>query len=205
MMDRISICEALAKRNEIDPLLKRMVNGDEKGVTYDNIVRKRSWSKRGEAAQTVAKSGLTGLPRVFFHPSLSAHVNKTSDPPEFLKQLALEVISNIPDDVLLIYTDGSSNEHSRFGSGIYIKSKNYSSHIKLRNSDGYSVFHSELIAINTSLKEALSIPGSNSIWILSDSRSVIQTLSNWHKVGDITGVVILEKLKHLSSREIHLQ
>ncbi|GFW09185.1 transposase [Trichonephila clavipes] len=25
---------------------------DEKSVTYDNIVRKRSWSKRGEAAQT---------------------------------------------------------------------------------------------------------------------------------------------------------
>ncbi|GFU22182.1 histone-lysine N-methyltransferase SETMAR [Trichonephila clavipes] len=40
MMDRISICEALAKRNEIDPFLKRMVNGEEKWFTYDNIVRK---------------------------------------------------------------------------------------------------------------------------------------------------------------------
>ncbi|GFS67816.1 mariner transposase [Trichonephila clavipes] len=59
MMDRISICEALAKRNEIDPFLKRMVTGDKKWVTYDNIVRKRSWSKRGEAAHTVAKPGLT--------------------------------------------------------------------------------------------------------------------------------------------------
>ncbi|GFW91545.1 histone-lysine N-methyltransferase SETMAR [Trichonephila clavipes] len=59
MMDRISICEALAKRNEIDPFLKRMVTEGEKWVTYDNIVRKRSWSKRGEAAQTVAKPGLT--------------------------------------------------------------------------------------------------------------------------------------------------
>ncbi|GFW88450.1 histone-lysine N-methyltransferase SETMAR [Trichonephila clavipes] len=38
MMDRISICEALAKRNEIDPFLKQMVTGDEKWVTYDNIV-----------------------------------------------------------------------------------------------------------------------------------------------------------------------
>ncbi|GFY35098.1 hypothetical protein TNCV_5044731 [Trichonephila clavipes] len=52
MIDRISICEALTKRNEIDPFLKWMVTGYEKGVTYDNIVRKRSWSKRGEAAQT---------------------------------------------------------------------------------------------------------------------------------------------------------
>ncbi|GFS68996.1 histone-lysine N-methyltransferase SETMAR [Trichonephila clavipes] len=30
MMDRISICEALSKRNEIDQFLKRMVTGDEK-------------------------------------------------------------------------------------------------------------------------------------------------------------------------------
>ncbi|GFT44516.1 hypothetical protein TNCV_72221 [Trichonephila clavipes] len=41
-----------------------MVTGDEKWVTYYNIVRKRSWSKCGEAAQTVAKTGLTvGLER----------------------------------------------------------------------------------------------------------------------------------------------
>ncbi|GFU13088.1 putative DD34D transposase [Trichonephila clavipes] len=59
MMDRTSICKALAKLNEIDPFLKRMVNGHEKWVTYDNIVRKRSWSKWGEAAQTVPKLRLT--------------------------------------------------------------------------------------------------------------------------------------------------
>ncbi|GFT82885.1 histone-lysine N-methyltransferase SETMAR [Trichonephila clavipes] len=58
MMNPISICEALAKRNEIYPFLKRMVTGDEKWVTYDNIMRKRSWSKRGEAAKTVAKQRL---------------------------------------------------------------------------------------------------------------------------------------------------
>ncbi|GFV64644.1 histone-lysine N-methyltransferase SETMAR [Trichonephila clavipes] len=57
MMDRISICEALAKRN--DPFLKRMEAEDEKWGAYDNIVRKQSLSKRGEAAQTVAKPGLT--------------------------------------------------------------------------------------------------------------------------------------------------
>ncbi|GFW90206.1 RNase H domain-containing protein [Trichonephila clavipes] len=79
-----------------------------------------------------------------------------------------------------------------------IEEVNSRSHIKLRNSDGCSAFHSELIAIDTGLKEALSIPDSNSVWILSDSRSVIQHLSKWHKVGDNTGVAILEKLKHLS-------
>ncbi|GFT18911.1 histone-lysine N-methyltransferase SETMAR [Trichonephila clavipes] len=60
-MDRISICDSLAKRNEIDPFLKRMVTGDAKWVTYDNIVRNRSWSKCGEAAQTAAKPGLMSI------------------------------------------------------------------------------------------------------------------------------------------------
>ncbi|GFV88726.1 histone-lysine N-methyltransferase SETMAR [Trichonephila clavipes] len=59
MMGQISICEALSKRNEIDPFLKRMVTGDEKWAAYYNIVLKRSWSKCGEAAEAVAKPGLT--------------------------------------------------------------------------------------------------------------------------------------------------
>ncbi len=56
---RMDACESLLNRNKIDPFLKRMVTGDEKWVTYDNVKRKRSWSKSGEAAQTVAKPGLT--------------------------------------------------------------------------------------------------------------------------------------------------
>ncbi|GFV29115.1 mariner transposase [Trichonephila clavipes] len=48
MMDQISISETLAKQSEINPFLKRMVTGDEKWVTYDNIVRKRSWKKRDQ-------------------------------------------------------------------------------------------------------------------------------------------------------------
>ncbi|GFU62578.1 mariner Mos1 transposase [Trichonephila clavipes] len=36
-----------------------MVTEDEKWVPYDNIVQKQSCSKLGEAAQTVAKPGLT--------------------------------------------------------------------------------------------------------------------------------------------------
>ncbi|GFW42166.1 histone-lysine N-methyltransferase SETMAR [Trichonephila clavipes] len=36
-----------------------MVTGDEKWLPYDNIVRKRSWSKCGETAETVAKPELT--------------------------------------------------------------------------------------------------------------------------------------------------
>ncbi|GFY21736.1 putative DD34D transposase [Trichonephila clavipes] len=50
---------SLDKRDEIDPFHKPMVTGDEKWVTYDNIVQNRSWSERIEAAQTVDKPGLT--------------------------------------------------------------------------------------------------------------------------------------------------
>ncbi|GFV71312.1 histone-lysine N-methyltransferase SETMAR [Trichonephila clavipes] len=38
MMARASICEELAKRNEVDPFLKWMVPGYKKWFTYDNIV-----------------------------------------------------------------------------------------------------------------------------------------------------------------------
>ncbi|GFY32492.1 histone-lysine N-methyltransferase SETMAR [Trichonephila clavipes] len=40
VMDRIFICEALAKRNECDPFPKRMVTENEKWVTYDKTVQK---------------------------------------------------------------------------------------------------------------------------------------------------------------------
>ncbi|GFU84079.1 histone-lysine N-methyltransferase SETMAR [Trichonephila clavipes] len=59
MINRIFICKPLAKWKEIGPFLKRMVTGEEKWVAYDNIVQKRSLSKRCEAAETVAKRGLS--------------------------------------------------------------------------------------------------------------------------------------------------
>jgi len=64
LMDRISICEPLLKRNEIESFLKQLITGDEKWimystVMYDSNIRKRSWSKQDEAPQTVAKSELT--------------------------------------------------------------------------------------------------------------------------------------------------
>lgn len=59
MTGRIFIGEALNKWNEIDPLLKRIVAEDGKWVTYENIMRKRAWSKRGDATQTMLKGGLS--------------------------------------------------------------------------------------------------------------------------------------------------
>ena len=49
---------SLLKRNETDPFLKRIITGDEKWVVYDNGVRKRSWNKRDEPAQTTSKADI---------------------------------------------------------------------------------------------------------------------------------------------------
>ena len=53
---RISICDSLLKRIETDSFLKRIITGDEKWVVYNNVVRKRSWSKRDEPAQSTSKA-----------------------------------------------------------------------------------------------------------------------------------------------------
>ena len=42
LMDRISICDSLYKRNEETPFLKQIVMGDEKWIIYNNVERKRS-------------------------------------------------------------------------------------------------------------------------------------------------------------------
>ncbi|KAJ0176797.1 hypothetical protein K1T71_007976 [Dendrolimus kikuchii] len=58
-MNRVLICDSLLRRNETEPFLKKLITGDEKWITYDKNMRKRSWSKAGQASQTVAKPGLT--------------------------------------------------------------------------------------------------------------------------------------------------
>ena len=55
---RISICNSLLKRNETDPFLKRIITGDEKWVVYGNFVRKISWSKRDEPAQSTSEANI---------------------------------------------------------------------------------------------------------------------------------------------------
>ena len=46
------------KRNELDLFLKRIITGDEKWIVYNNVVRKRSSSKRDEPPQTTLKAKL---------------------------------------------------------------------------------------------------------------------------------------------------
>jgi len=56
LTQRISICDSLLKRNEIDPFLKRLITGDEKWIVYNNVNRKRSWVMQDEPAQTTPKA-----------------------------------------------------------------------------------------------------------------------------------------------------
>lgn len=58
LTQRINISDMLLKRNESDPFLKRLITGDEKWVVYNNVSRKRSWSKQDEPPQTTSKSDI---------------------------------------------------------------------------------------------------------------------------------------------------
>jgi len=58
VMDLISICNSLYKRNEETPFLKQVVTGDEKQIIYNNVERKRSWGKRNESPLATPKAGL---------------------------------------------------------------------------------------------------------------------------------------------------
>ena len=57
-INRIDICDQLMKREEIDPFLKRIITGDEKWIVYNNVNRKRSWSKKDEALERQAKADI---------------------------------------------------------------------------------------------------------------------------------------------------
>ncbi|GFY25163.1 uncharacterized protein TNCV_2482841 [Trichonephila clavipes] len=102
--------------------------------------------------------------------------NKMSDHPELLMQLALEVIDGIPLDAAKIYTDGSKGETNTTGSGVLIELPGHVIKFQ-RNADHSSVFRTELIAIMCGLSFINNIRdlAFSEIWILTDSRSSIQT------------------------------
>lgn len=58
LMARLNICDMLIKREENEPFLKRLITGDEKWIVYNNVVRKRSWSRSDDPPQTTSKPGI---------------------------------------------------------------------------------------------------------------------------------------------------
>ena len=151
-------------------------------------------------------SPLDSLTGVYFHTELLTYTNKSSQHPDFLRQAALEVINNIPSGAVQIYTDGSKDENGHTGSGVLIKSGSDETLLKQRNADFSSVFGSELFAIDMALDFSLARQLVGDIWLLVDSRSVIQYLENWRNIVDQRGICVFEKLKMLSrSSIIHFQ
>ncbi|UYV79152.1 TOMM40L [Cordylochernes scorpioides] len=116
------------------------------------------------------------LQNVIFSDTLNEPTNKKYQNPEYLKQLSLEIINNIPKNAITIYTDGSRDELGQTGSGCLIKTTNGIEKINRRNPNFCSVFRSELIAIYETLK---SIRNTNyqDIWILTDSNEAADVLA----------------------------
>ncbi|UYV84210.1 hypothetical protein LAZ67_X001527 [Cordylochernes scorpioides] len=136
------------------------------------------------------------LQNVIFNASLNEPTNKQCQNPEYLKQLSLEIINNIPKNAITIYTDGSRDELGHTGSGCLIKTTNGIEKMNRRNPDFCSVFRSELIAIYEALK---SIRNTNyqDIWILTDRRRELRDKVSRNIIG------YLQKLSKTS--KIHLQ
>ncbi|GFV88436.1 RNase H domain-containing protein [Trichonephila clavipes] len=83
-------------------------------------------------------SGITPIDsfnHVEFREELLTSTPKHSSPPELLRQLALEVINDIPDQALNIYTDGSRLDTGRAGSGIFSYTPGNYVKICIRNLD----------------------------------------------------------------------
>ncbi|GFX02241.1 RNase H domain-containing protein [Trichonephila clavipes] len=141
---------------------------------------------------------------VEFREELLTSTPKHSGHPELLRQLELEVINDIPDQALIVSTDGSRSDTGRAGSGIFSNTPGNNVKISIRNPDHCSVFRSELITISGALDHALN-SYKDSIWILTDSKSSIQYLKNWSKIMDSTGLDILSKLvRHGQRKQVSL-
>ncbi|GFX68285.1 RNase H domain-containing protein [Trichonephila clavipes] len=124
--------------------------------------------------------------------------------PQYLRQLALEVMNGIPNDALLIHTDGSKDESNRTGSGAFIEKLFIG--LSRRHSVSCSVLRSGLIAIDEGLKSISNRTESSNIWILTDSRSSIQHLQDWTRVDDHVSIRIINKLRTIAKyRDVHFQ
>jgi len=50
------MCDQLIIKREENGLFLKRITGDEKWIVYNNISRKRSWNRRGEASERQAKA-----------------------------------------------------------------------------------------------------------------------------------------------------
>ena len=58
LLDCISACDSLLKRNENVPFSKQIVMGYKTWILYNNVEQKRWWGRRNEPPPTTPKAGL---------------------------------------------------------------------------------------------------------------------------------------------------
>ena len=58
LLRSINDCNTHIRRQRNDQFLKYIVTGDENWVVYNNVKRKRSWSRKDEPAQTTSRSDI---------------------------------------------------------------------------------------------------------------------------------------------------
>ncbi|GIY58087.1 hypothetical protein CEXT_235521 [Caerostris extrusa] len=89
----------------------------------------------GLISQEVEAHSLKINANVFFHTELMTEVNKQTQIPVYLQQMA-----HIPPDALRIFTDGSKIDNGTCSRIFITTSNNTSFHIKFKNADHFSVF-----------------------------------------------------------------
>ena len=57
--DQVAICTSLLARNKIEPILNRMITGDEKWISYENIIRKRAYCEPRKLSPSTSTPNLT--------------------------------------------------------------------------------------------------------------------------------------------------
>ncbi|GFY77059.1 uncharacterized protein TNIN_63861 [Trichonephila inaurata madagascariensis] len=135
---------------------------------------------------------------------------KHSSHPELLRQLALEVINDIPDQALIIYTDGSHSDRGRpiFTDGSKSESHVGSAVVSLSTviADALpisaSIYTAELHALRIAL-EHISLSYSKKFIIYTDSLSALQSIVSLHSSSHPILVDITYTLaNHLKKKDV---
>ncbi|GFV37129.1 histone-lysine N-methyltransferase SETMAR [Trichonephila clavipes] len=56
--DRVRMCSSHLIRHNVEPVLDKLITGDEKWIFYDNIKRKKPYCKPGTSSATVPKPNI---------------------------------------------------------------------------------------------------------------------------------------------------
>ena len=122
------------------------------------------------------------------------NVKKADVDPLTLLSKALMTIEKMPSSAILIYTDGSTLEDHSSGSGVYIEIPGSSPPISLsiKNSKHTNNYAAELIANVEGLQTMIMMKKTEEIYILTDCKSSVQTLSSQ---GNPSPLIVIHTLR----------